>query len=667
MKLRKYFSIRLFFLFVIVSLFLIQSFVLYDFLRTTQKNITYLLKENLQVNLLNLNYFLKKNFVVGTTNNVAAFLDNSVAMSKVIMDIHILDNNGKLVYATDRDIEPIHPKSVCVNALDIAKSDIYKVDCFKMETRLFDGLQPYYYTVYFYTDKHYINSILNDQIKKSSWIFILSALFYLLFLWLVFRNLLIIPLEKLRQFAYYSTKEPKKFLIKELESIRYSLSLTFNRLKKEQEELFKLSTQDSLSGLYNRLSLLDKINWLIAKSHRTPLKFALIFLDLDNFKNINDSKGHDFGDKVLKKVAETLLATVRENDIVSRFGGDEFVIVLPDIEDETIVIDVVQRIQQKLSIPFEFDDVKYPITASIGIAIYPKDGHDATTLLKNADIAMYRSKELGKNKYNFFTESLNKTIQHKMRIQKMMISALQNGYFELYYQPKVDIKTNKIIGCEALIRLIDPQEGLIPPNEFIPLAEANNFIIPLGKWIINEVVEQVQRWQNSPLKDLKISFNVSANQFEDSELFEYIQKVTKEIDTSKLDIEITESVLMESMDQKIALINKIKDLGISFSLDDFGTGYSSLSYLKKIPFETIKIDKSFIDDLEDMQDQSFVNMIISIAKKLELEVVAEGVETKEQLLQLQAMQCDLYQGYYCSKPLPADEFEKLFITHKCDA
>ncbi len=410
---------------------------------------------------------------------------------------------------------------------------------------------------------------------------------------------------------------------------------------------------------------MEKINWFISKNKRSKSRFAIIFLDIDNFKNINDTKGHDIGDKVLIHISKLLLGAVRENDVVSRIGGDEFVIVLPEFEDDMVIIEVVQRIKDALSKPLKLDSNIYDsITASMGLTIYPKDGEDATTLLKNADIAMYKAKELGKNNYHFFTDSLNEIIQEKVHMQKLMANALENGNFKLFFQPKVDIKTSKIVSCEALIRLIDPKEGLVPPVKFIPLAEESGFIIPLGEWIIKEAIRDIKSWSNTSLSKVKVSINISAVQFRDKKLLETIKEYIEYIDASKLDIELTESVLMSNFDENIRIINKIKELGISLSLDDFGTGYSSLSYLKKIPFDTIKIDKSFIDDIEyDKQEKLFVNMIISIAKELGLSVVAEGVETKGQLKYLKGTECEIYQGFLCSKPLPKEEFEKLFLLY----
>jgi diguanylate cyclase (GGDEF)-like protein len=641
------------------------GYIFYKFFDDSKEITESLLEENIQVNLLNIKYFLDKNLKQDNINQLKAYLDNIVHSNIIIDDIHIVDNKNRLLYATDRDTALEHSGVKCRSISEIVDSNIFQEQCYTFSIKLFNGLKPYYYRSIVYLDKKYLDSLLKDKIIKYTALFAIYFILFILFLWFIVRKLIITPLEELRQFAYYSQKAPMQFLIQELESIRYSLDLTFKRLKKEQEELFNLSTKDPLSGLYNRLSLVEKINWLISRSQRSDLRFAVLFLDLDNFKNINDSRGHEFGDKILQYISKILLSSVRDNDIVSRIGGDEFVIVLPDITDNESILEVIQRIQDALSRPAVFDNYKYHITCSIGITIYPKDGQDVTELLKNADIAMYKSKELGKNNFHFFTESLNDEIQEKMKIQRLMINALEEGNFKLFYQPKVDIASNKIVGCEALIRLIDPIHGLIPPDKFIYIAEENNFIIPLGNWIIEEAAKQLKLWEDTPLKDIKLSINVSGVQFKNKNLLKVIESAIENIDPNKFEIELTESVLMSDFDEKLKVIHQFKKLGLSLSLDDFGTGYSSLSYLKQIPFDTLKIDKSFIDDLGSAKDQSFVNMIVTIADELKLTVVAEGVEHKEQLAYLKEMKCEQYQGYYCSKPLPVQEFQKLFTAHNC--
>jgi len=650
-------SIKLF----IVSLFLLvfagQTFMFYGFFKKAESDIVSLLHENLQTKALVIKHFLEKNLQINNINNIVTFIDNAAVTSNIISDIHIADNNNNIIFATDRDMHIRHQDKPCISMANISTSDIYHATCYTFSIRLYQGLEPYYYKVYLYIDTHYIHSLLTEQKYKYSVYFLGFTLLFFILFWYLLTIFLATPLEKLRQYAYYSTKEPNPFIINELESIRYSLASTFNRLKQEQEELYRLSTKDSLCGLYNRLSLMEKIKWLIGKSQRDHTEFALIFIDLDNFKHINDSKGHDFGDEVLRQVASLLFNTIRKNDFVARFGGDEFVIILPDLKDETTIIDVAQRIQKR----FHSLSDHVVVTASMGITIYPKDGKDASTLLKNADIAMYKAKELGKNKYHFFTESLNVIIEEHLYVQNVLRKALRENNLHLYYQPKIDISSNKIIGCEGLIRLLDPEEKEIDTELLIRVAEKSNLIKELGQWVIEAAAAQLHAWKNTPMQDINISINVSTIQFHDKMFLEHLESVINRYAIhSKLDIELTESLLISDLDTTMVYINKIKEMGMTLSLDDFGTGYSSISYLKQIPFDTLKIDRAFIKDMHIKQNKSFVEMIINISKILGLAVVAEGVETKEQLDQLQLMGCDFYQGYLCSPPLPIDDFEQFY-------
>ena len=659
-------SIKFFIIFILLAFMGSLGMIFGEFFKEAKNSTEQLLEENIQSTVLNLKHFLNKNLKKHNINQITASLDNTINGNALIKDLHIVDEkNKKVIYATDRDTVMQHPDTKCIPIAQIINADIFNEQCYSFSIKLFDKFEPYYYKSYVYLDKKYIDSLLQNQINKYTIMFIGYGLFFIIVIWLLLKKFLVNPLEKLRQFAYYQTNTPKEFFIQELESIRYSLNLTFKRLQKEQEELFNLSTKDSLSGLYNRLSLMEKIEWLIAKGERSNEQFALLFLDLDNFKNINDTQGHEFGDKILQHVSKILLDSVRENDIVSRLGGDEFVIILPELKSNETVLEVIKRIQTRLIEPVVFNTLSYSVTVSIGITIYPKDGRDATTLLKHADIAMYKAKALGKNNFHFFTDNLNEEIQNKIHMQYLIKEGIEKNYFQLYYQPKVDIKSNTIVGCEALIRLFDPLKGMIPPNQFISIAEESGLIVPLGEWIIKEAVQQIKSWKNTHFEHIKLSINVSGIQFQSPEFITFLKNNVSTIDTSKLDIELTESVLMNDFDEKFTKINAIKGLGISLSLDDFGTGYSSLSYLKQIPFDTIKIDKTFIDDLEEESGKSFVNMIVGIADDLNMQVVAEGVETKQQLDYLASIKCEQYQGYYCSKPLPADEFEKLFLSQEC--
>jgi len=658
-------TIKQFVIGMLIFLFAGEASIFYSFYKDARDTTLNLLEENIKVNVFNLKHFLDKNFQPKSIGNIASFLDNKIHTNPLIKDLIIVSRNKQILYSTERARKLQIPKTACLPIRAIEEADIYHEKCFTFKIKQFDGLSPYYLTGYIYLDTAYIDHLIDEKGRKFLLYAVEYILFFSLFIWLLIRFILIHPLEKLRQYAYYSVKAPGQFLISELESIRYSLKLTFERLRKEQQELYMLSTTDPLSGLYNRLSMTEKINWLISSNSRSHAKFALLFLDLDNFKTFNDIHGHEFGDKILIEVSRRLLHAIRYNDIVSRLGGDEFVIILPEIKNNEHILEVIQRIQSELNKPIVLDETKYHITCSIGVTIYPKDGEDVSTLLKNADIAMYKAKELGKNNFYFFTEHLNESIRQKIHMQHSIRHALDEGYFNLYYQPKIDIHTNRIMGCEGLIRLDDPNDGMVYPNALIPVAEESGLIIPLGRWIIDEAVRQLQAWQETPLADMKLSINISGIQLNDDNFLPYLQNAVGKIDPSKLDIELTESILMEQFEEKLMILEQIKAMGITLSLDDFGTGYSSLSYLKQIPFDTLKIDKSFIDDLTTQKNQSFVKMIIGIAKELHLAVVAEGVENEQQLQYLKQMKCEQYQGYFCSRPLTAKAFEKLFSSSVC--
>jgi diguanylate cyclase (GGDEF)-like protein len=656
-------SIKLFSLVTILLLILGISFVFLNFYNHSKENIESLLTSNIQTNSLKLKHYLDTNLQDQNINQIKSHLDLLSNVNDSIENIYIYNEKRVPIYSSDRNFDT-YDSTNCIPIFEILNNDIFHNSCYTISTKFYKGLKPFYYSTHIYLSQTYLDSLFYDQTMELLFEYFITVILMFFITWLIISKVIKTPLEKLRQYAYYENKPPQPFYIQEIESIRYSLEMTFNRLHKEQQELYSLSTRDQLSGLYNKRSLIEKMDWLISEKSRKKEKFAVMFIDLDNFKTVNDSMGHNIGDKVLQEVSNQLLASVRKHDIVSRIGGDEFVVVLSQIDIDTRIIEVIERIRTTILTPILLQSIKYQITASMGIALYPKDGTDTNTLMRNADIAMYKSKELGKNIYHFFTDSYNVDIQQKVSIQNLLIEALENHYFELYYQPKVDIKTQKVSSCEALIRLIHPKKGLISPNEFISIAEENNFIVPLGYWVIEESVRQLKAWRNTPFQDIKVSINLSAKQFQDTQLISKLKEYTQDIDRSKLDIELTESVFVNSFDSQHTIINEIKKLGFSLSLDDFGTGYSSLSYLKNIPFNTLKIDKTFIDDLETEKGKEFVRMIINIAVSLGLEVVAEGVETEKQKAYLDSVNCKCYQGYLFSKPLPIEGFEMLLKSKK---
>lgn len=642
-----------------------QSAAFYTYYDKSKTGVANLLQENIQTNMINLKHLLEKHIKENNINNIIANLDNFVASNEIIQDVHLLNSQRKLIYSSHRDNYLNNHDADCIHISQTMDSNIFQEKCYYFTIKLYRELDPHYYYAYIYTNQSYIDSLLKNQTQSYITLYIFLTLIFLLLLWFSLHKFIIAPLQELKHYANHSEFLPKKFFVQEFESLRCSLSSTFKRMKQEQQKLYNLSTRDPLSGLYNRLSLIEKIDWLIAQSKRTDEGFSLVFLDLDNFKNINDSYGHEFGDVVLKKIANVIGSSLRETDIISRFGGDEFVVLLPNITQMEQIENVLTKLQQKLIKPIEYQHVTYNTTSSMGVVIYPKDGNDSGTLLKNADIAMYNSKNLGKNNFSFFTSELNQELKKRLHTKAMIETALKNASFELFYQPQVDVSTGNIVACEALLRMIDPLEGIIPPDKFIPIAEQNNLIVPIGKWVIKEVVSQIKRWENTPFSELQVSLNISAIELNHKEFLETVEALTQTVDRSKICIELTESVLISRFDVNIKKIQRLKELGFSLSLDDFGTGYSSLSYLKNIPFDELKIDKSFIDDiLDDPKDRMFIEVIIDIAKTMNLQVLAEGVEDHEQLKILSDLQCDVYQGYFCSKPLKSEEFEQLFRLNK---
>ncbi|MDH4944112.1 EAL domain-containing protein [Sulfurimonas sp. C5] len=659
-------SIKLFVTIVIAAAILYQTVAFYSFYHKSKDGIATLLQENLQSQIINLKHLLENDVRLNNINYIVSNLDNFIASNDMLSDLHVLNGRKQLLYSTDRDTLALHENVRCIKTSELLEHNVFQEECYYFLIKFYDNLTPHYYYAYIYTNSKYVNSLLKEQVMTYAILFGFFTIIFLALLWFNLKKFITIPLKELKYYAYYSENSPAQFFIQELESIRYSLKMTFHRMKQEQEKLYNLSTKDPLSGLYNRLSLIEKINWLISQEKRSKQGFTLIFLDLDDFKNINDSYGHEFGDMVLKEIAAVIKNSLRTNDIISRFGGDEFVIILPSITDITQIVEVLTKLQKNLFKPITHEEFTYKTTSSMGIVIYPKDGENANTLLKNADIAMYKSKELGKNNFHFFTNELNEELKEKLHIKAMIESALKNDHFKLFYQPQIDIKSGKIIGCEALIRIIDPVEGIISPYKFIPIAEQNNLIVPMGRWILQEAVSQLKKWENTPLSDLKISINVSALELNNKDFIKFFEKQLLNIDRKKLCVELTESVLMNNFEDNLIKIHKLKSLGISLALDDFGTGYSSLSYLKNIPFDFLKIDKSFIDDiLEDPKDQLFIQVIIDIAQTMHLTVVAEGVEHKGQLSMLADLNCNIYQGYFCSKPVKAEDFEQLFNSNGC--
>jgi diguanylate cyclase (GGDEF)-like protein/PAS domain S-box-containing protein len=419
---------------------------------------------------------------------------------------------------------------------------------------------------------------------------------------------------------------------------------------------------DFLTDLPNRMLLNDRLTHAIASARRYRRKLALLFLDLDGFKHINDSLGHAIGDKLLKAMGQRLLAAVRDSDTVSRQGGDEFIVVLSSIvRSEDAGLSATKIIAAIIS-PYSIDPHDLHVSVSVGISIYPDDGADAETLIQNADNAMYHAKEHGSNNYCFFEEDMNIQAVRRQSLEDSLCRALERHEFQLHYQPKINLKSGKITGVEALIRWRHPVQGLIPPAEFIPIAESCGLIVPIGRWVLREACMRAREWHGAALPQIRVAVNVSSVEFRDKNFLANLRATLNEtgLEPRHLELELTERVLMQHVESTSFVLGELKAMGVHLAVDDFGTGYSSLSYLSQFPINSLKIDKSFVQGITSARDEApIISAMINMGRGLTQRVIAEGVETREQLAFLQSRDCDEGQGYYFSRPVVAKQFAKL--------
>lgn len=441
-------------------------------------------------------------------------------------------------------------------------------------------------------------------------------------------------------------------------------------IKRSQDQLHHQANHDALTGLPNRLLFRDRLSQALAHAKRNSLQLALLFIDLDNFKHINDSMGHEVGDLLLKEVAGRLVTCVREEDTVARLGGDEFTLVLHEVKGERGAVQVARKVLESLARPMNLKDNEVRIGASIGITLYPADGEDLASLLRNADMAMYRAKRQGRNTYQLFTSTMQEEAVQAMALENAMRRALEEEEFTVYYQPRLEIKTQRIMGMEALVRWDHPTRGLLAPGVFINLAEETGMILAMGEFVLRRACREAQAWRQAGNQGLCVSVNLSPRQFEQENLVAMVEEVLLEtgLPSIYLELEITEGAVMKSVDKAVATLVDLAAMGVRLSLDDFGTGYSSLNYLKRFPLSALKIDQSFVRDLNrDPNDAAIVQTIIAMGHTLDLQVVAEGVETAEQLAFLSGSGCDEFQGYLFSRPLPAAQFGELLTTYRPSA
>jgi diguanylate cyclase (GGDEF)-like protein/PAS domain S-box-containing protein len=463
--------------------------------------------------------------------------------------------------------------------------------------------------------------------------------------------------------AYFSEpREPSAHELKLIDRISNIAKIALERDEAEQR-IRQLAHYDELTGLPNRVMFNQALERALSHARRESSGLALLFVDVDRFKNINDTLGHDAGDRLLRQVAERLKQCLRASDLVARFGGDEFMVLLEDLSDPHYAAAVAGKLLEAIAKPLTLGAQEFHLSASIGISAFPDDGADARSLQKNADIAMYRAKERGRNCWHFYSPTTDTHSLERLKLEGDLRRALERDEFELHYQPKQDIASGRVTGIEALIRWRHPELGLVPPIKFIPLAEETGLIVPIGEWVLRQACEQAKRLQQIGAQPLSIAVNLSPRQFEDEGLVQLVADVLQEteLEASLLELEITESMVMQNAEGSARLLRRLKEMGVRLAMDDFGTGYSSLAYLKRFPVDTIKIDRSFIQGVPDDDDDSkLTQAIIAMARSLELKTVAEGVESGVQAQFLREHDCDEIQGFFFSRPLPyAQLVEKL--------
>ena len=444
-----------------------------------------------------------------------------------------------------------------------------------------------------------------------------------------------------------------------LRSMQYSIER-----KRYQEQLEYQANYDALTGLPNRNLLRDRLRQSVF-AQRFVRSIGVVFLDIDHFKFVNDSLGHNTGDKLLQNVAERLTETVRDGDTVARLGGDEFILVLNDQPGQEVIYRAMQRIMNRVAEPIDIDGQELMVTCSAGISLYPQDGSDVETLLKNADAAMYQAKEKGRNNFQFYTAEMNRQVNERLQTETSLRRALERNEFELYYQPRINVRSGTLVGCEALLRWQHPERGMLLPERFIALAEETGLIVPIGEWVLKRACAQARAWQKAGASPIAVSVNLSMRQFKEA-LATAVGNALEEsgLDPRLLEMELTESLIMHDTDAAIRVLGRLREIGVELSVDDFGTGHSSLSYLTRLPISALKIDQSFVQEVTGCgrADEGLVaQAIISLARNLKLKVVGEGVETEAQFEFLKKHDCDEVQGFHFGKPMPAPEFAALFL------
>jgi diguanylate cyclase (GGDEF)-like protein/PAS domain S-box-containing protein len=463
------------------------------------------------------------------------------------------------------------------------------------------------------------------------------------------------------EFFHRDARDPDEMLIQTTQAIGSQIGQYMVRMQAEEAVKF-VATHDSLTGLPNRIMFNQRLSHAVTQAERYGRRLAVLFIDLDRFKIINDTLGHESGDALLREVAKRLTANLRAADTVARLGGDEFVVLVEEVSDPQYLAGIAQKLISALSTGFPVHGQEYHVTASIGVSTFPDDGVDLQTLLKNADIAMYRAKEQGRNAFRFYSAQMNVHSMERLTLESSLRRALERHELTLHYQPQVHLRSGDITGMEALVRWQHPELGLVAPDQFIQIAEETGLIVPIGEWVLHTACQAQRTWHEMGIQDVSVAVNLSPRQFVHGDLGKEILRALQRTGCppNRLELEITEGMVMHSPERAVELMNALKDMGVAVAIDDFGTGYSSLAYLKRFPIDSLKIDRSFILDIPgDKGDAAITQAVIAMAHSLGLKVIAEGVETRAQFNFLRKHRCDEMQGYYFSRPLPLEQATSL--------
>jgi diguanylate cyclase (GGDEF)-like protein len=614
-----------------------------------------ILKHNIYQTAMALDYKL-------TTDNcqnikqIPKIINGKLIENKYLSNISIYKGNKQIFSTSKKIIDKPQNTPIALNKGKITDNKYLKTTFTCCST-----LGKNKYDVILTLNNQKIKSVINKYDIDYLIFFIFYPTFVVLLLGFILFKFIFTPVQQLKR---YTTEKgviiPPVVLIPELEELRTSTVEAFELLEYEKMELFKLSRTDSLTGLGNRTYLNEQLELMIDRTSSISNKFSMVCLDINNFKSINDSLGYVIGDELLVAIANILKEVLHEDDVITRISGDEFILLISSVTTN----EKLERLLDKISIILEqkiiIGGVHLSITISIGITKYPENGDTLESLLQQGNIALSKSKKLGKNKYVYFDDAMLDDTLYLIELNNNMVAALNNDEYELYYQPQINIQTNKIVGAEALIRW-NKNGQQISPTEFIPIAEDSGFIIDLGWWIITSAFKEKLSWEKQGI-GLSMSINIAARQLIDVDFYDtfkfYLHKFG--INPKEIVLEITEYIFLYENDSLLDSFYKLKELGISIALDDFGTGYSSLSYIKRFPIDIIKIDKSFMDDYNSLEGEVFIETIISMSINLEIDLIAEGVENQAQLDFLSKRHCKKYQGYLCSKPLPSKEFKELY-------